>query len=75
MDNRVTFVRLERVKTGSWMTYEFPYPMDFIEGEEFLKVQLPGWEIASGCDEDPDYVDRDPDNVVNGNPHDYLRDS
>lgn len=52
---KVKYLRLERPKTGSWITYKLPKTMDFNERlESFIMAVMPGWEIASGCLHDPD---------------------
>jgi len=51
----VQFVRLERAATDSWITLELPSRKDFgDELDSFLAQSMPGWEVVSGCMENPD---------------------
>lgn len=48
------FARLEREKTGSFMTYQLPYPMPDEEVDEFVERILPDWEIIHTSPDNPD---------------------
>lgn len=39
----VSHLRLERVKTDSWLDYTLPHPMPIEEALELAKKELPEW--------------------------------
>ncbi len=52
---KIKYVRLERPKTNSWITYKLPKTMCFDEKLDcFLESVMPGWEVVSGSYDDPD---------------------
>ena len=54
--HEVKFVRLERVWSESYITFELPYIMPFDMVEFFLESTgfMPGWELIMGCMTNPD---------------------
>lgn len=51
----INFVRLNRISSDSWMTYELPYPMKFDRHlDRWFAHTMPGWEVVSGCKYNPD---------------------
>lgn len=50
----ILFVRIERASTNSWITYLLPRKMTLTQAEIVLQKIMPGWEVVSGCLENPD---------------------
>lgn len=60
MNIPINYVRLQRTKTDSWITYRLPKPMLWKDEEtyealmDFLVLNMPGWELISGSINNPD---------------------
>ena len=51
----MTYVRICRERTDSWMTIALPCPMNsFEEAEEYVHQSLPDWEVFTGSHFNPD---------------------
>jgi len=48
MHPTVKFLRLERISTGSFLTHELPYEMDFDYACVVAEIELPDFEVISG---------------------------
>lgn len=52
---KVTYVRVWREGTDSYMTVRLPQPMNFSQACIWVEeTMLPGWEVLMGSIEDPD---------------------
>lgn len=47
-DEKITWVRVERTSTGSWMTLKLPRVMRMEQAECFIQQTFPGWEFVQG---------------------------
>lgn len=52
--DHIEYVRLQRVSTGSWMTFRLPRVMHIEDSYLWIHDKLPGWEFVSGCPVNPD---------------------
>jgi len=50
----VLYCRLDREKTGSYLTYKLPHPMRAEEADRWIEKYLPGWEIIHSTRSNPD---------------------
>jgi hypothetical protein len=50
----IAFLRLERlIFPGGFMTYKLDNPIPFDEAEDWVKINLPGWDIINGSRYNP----------------------
>ena len=42
------YIRVERVSTGSFMSYILEEPVDLMDTEDYVETHLPGWDLIWG---------------------------
>ena len=50
----VLYCRLDREKTGSYLTYKLPHPMTVGEADRWVEKTLPEWELIHSTRVNPD---------------------